>query len=235
MLSNEPIKKYMKQELDRVKTDVETIQKAMGLAPSMGREWLQWMKRDNWLNLWWCLPGVILIASALLPVGNTKMYFGLASAQWVGLLVAAIMLGITVVYLRKMTGNDGRPNSLIQEYKRINGLNVKGAWLNLALLLELVLYFIWGKQHQIAFGAFWSGLFIFMGSSCLVMAVAARVWLLLGWAIPFLAYGLFQTLLPGSGKVSGIPLGIMFIAVALSFSFIQVCQIRRIEHQNGSH
>jgi hypothetical protein len=55
----------MKPELERVKQDVETIQKAMGLTPAMGREWIQWMKRDNWLSLWWCLPGVILIASAL--------------------------------------------------------------------------------------------------------------------------------------------------------------------------
>src|SRR5438045_2106051 len=107
----------MKQELDRVKNDVETIQKAMGLAPSIAREWIQWMKRDNWLSLWWCLPGIMLIAAALLPFGNTERYLGLALAQWAGLLVAAVMLAITVVYLRKMTGNDGRPESLVREYK----------------------------------------------------------------------------------------------------------------------
>ena len=219
----------MKQELDRVKSDVETIQRAMGLSPSMGREWIKWMKRDNWFSLWWCFPGVILIASALLPSGNTERYFGLALAQWTGLLVAAVMLGITLVSLRKMTGKDGRPDSLIREYKRVNGLTTQGAWLNLALLAGLALYFIWGKQHHIPFGAFWSGLFIFMGSLCLVTAVAARAWLLLGWAIPFLAYGLFQTVLASGGKVNGIPLGMMFIAVALSFSVIQVWQIRRIE------
>ena len=93
----------MKQELARVKHDLETIQKAMGLAPSMGRDWIQWMKRDNWLNLWWCLPGVILIVSALLSIGNNERYLGLAWGQWTGLLVAAVMLGITVVYFRKMT------------------------------------------------------------------------------------------------------------------------------------
>src|SRR5438552_17585 len=131
----------MKQDLDRVKNDVETIQRAMGLAPSMGREWIQWMKRDNWLNLWWCFPGVILIVSALLPFGNTERYLGLALAQWTGFLVAAVMLAITVVCLRKMTAKDGRPESLIREYKRVNGLNVQGAWLNLALLVQLVLYF----------------------------------------------------------------------------------------------
>src|SRR4051794_35435334 len=106
----------MKQELDRVKNDVETIQRAMGLSPSLGRDWIQWMKRDNWLNLWWCLPGLILIASALLPLGNTERYLGLVLAQWAGLLVAAVMLGITVVSTRRMTANDGRPESLIREY-----------------------------------------------------------------------------------------------------------------------
>jgi hypothetical protein len=225
----------MKQELDRIKIDVDTIQRALGLAPSIGREWIQWMKRDNWLNFMWLLPGLILIISGLLPLDDGKRYFGLALAQWVGILVATVMLGITAVYFRKITSNDGRPESLVREYKRINGLDRKGSWLNLALLLGLVLYFIWGRQYQIPFGALWSGLFIFMGSSLLVVAFASRVWLLLGWAIPFIAYGLFQTLLPATGKVNGIALGVMFVAVALSFSVIQVFQIRRIEHQDGAH
>ena len=225
----------MNHELDRVKNDVETIQKAMGIAPSSAREWIKWMKRDNWLNLWWCLPGVILIASALLPPGNKEKYLGLALAQWTGLLAAAAMLCITVVYLRKMTGKDGRPDSLIREHKRINGLTAQGGWVNLALLVGLVVYFVWSKRYGLTFGASWSGLFIFMGSSCLVTAIASRAWLLLGWAVPFLAYGLFQTLVPGSGKVGAIPLGVMFIAVALSFSVIQVWQIRSFECHHESH
>jgi len=225
----------MKQELDRVKSDVETIQKAMGLSPSMGRDWIQWMKRDNWLNLWWCLPGFILIASALLPLGNTERYFGLVLAQWTGLLVAALMLGITILSIRKMTGNDGRPESLIREYKRIHGLDAQGRWFGLVLLMEFLLYLIWTKQYGIDFQAFWSGLWIIMGSSCLIGAVASKAWPLLGWAIPFLAYGLFQTAIPGQGKVSGIPLGMMFVAVALSFSIIQVWQIRKIAGQNDTH
>jgi drug/metabolite transporter superfamily protein YnfA len=91
----------MKPELDRVKNDVETMQKAMGLSPSMGREWIHWMKRDNWLNLLWCLPGTILIASAFLPSDNTAKYFGLVLAQWTGILVAAAMLGVMITSIRK--------------------------------------------------------------------------------------------------------------------------------------
>jgi len=225
----------MKQELDRVKSDLETIQKAMRLAPSMGRDWVQWMKRDNWLNLWWCVPGVILIVSGLVPFEKSARYWGLAAGQWTGILVAAVMLGITIVLFRKMTGKDGRPDSLVRECKRINGLSLQGAWFSAALTAGLLLFFLWGKQSGLTFGAFWSGLFIFMGSCCLVTAIASSYWLLLGWAIPFLGYGFFQTVLAEHGKVNGIPLGVMFIAVALSFSVIQVWQIRKIECQHESN
>src|ERR1035441_2104900 len=71
------------------------------------------------------------------------------------------------------------------------------------------------------------------GATYLMLAVISRIWLLLGWAIPLLAYGLFATLLPGK-EIWGIPLGIMFITVALSCSIIQVWQIRKIESQHES-
>ncbi len=97
----------MKPELDRVKNDLETMQKALGLAPSLGRDWIQWMKRDRWYGLWWCLPGIILIAAAVLPFDHAKRYLGLVIDQWAGLLVAAVMLGITTILSRKVEANDG--------------------------------------------------------------------------------------------------------------------------------
>jgi hypothetical protein len=224
----------MKQELDRVKNDVETIQKAIGLAPSMGREWIRWLKHDNWLNLWWCLPGFILIASSFLPSGNTEKYLGFGLAQRTGFLVCVVILGILIVSIRKTTANDGRPESLIREYKRFWGIDAHGAWVGLALILEFLLFFAWAKHFRITMGAFCSGLFIFGGATYLVLAVISRIWLLLGWAIPFLAYGLFATLLPGNGNIWGMPLGITFIVVALSCSIIQVWQIRKIESQHES-
>ena len=224
----------MKPELDRVKSDLETMQKALGLAPSMGREWIRWMKRDKWFSLWWCLPGFILIAAALLPIENAKRYGGLVPGQWTGLLVSAVMLGITLVHARKVTANDGRPQGLIRESKRINGMSAEGLWFSLALVVQLLFYFIWGKQYRIAFEPFWAGLFIFTGSSCLVAAVSARAWTLLGWAIPFLGYGFCLPLAGGHGKVNGVLLGMMFIAVALSFSVIAVLQIRIMERQNDA-
>ncbi|HEX4644242.1 MAG TPA: hypothetical protein VH598_01395, partial [Verrucomicrobiae bacterium] len=95
----------MKPELDRLKNDLETMQNALGLAPTMGREWIQWMKRDKWFGLWWCLPGVILIVAGLLPLDHVKLYWGLVADQWVGLLAAATMLSVTVAHTRKVTAS----------------------------------------------------------------------------------------------------------------------------------
>ena len=225
----------MKPELDRVKNDLETMQKALGLAPSMGRDWIQWMRRDKWFSLWWCLPGFLLIAAALWPHDPAQRYGGLVLDQWAGLLVAAIMLGITFVHTRKVTANDGRPEGLIRESKRINGLSAQGLGFSLAFAAQLLFYFAWGKQYHIAFEPFWSGLFLLAGSSCLVSAISARAWTLLGWAIPFLGYGLCLPLVQGHGKVNGVLFGAMFIAIALSFSFIAVLQIRAVERQNDAH
>jgi hypothetical protein len=224
----------MKPELDRVKSDLETMQKALGLAPSMGREWIEWMKRDRWFSLWWCLPGFILIAAALVPHDHVTRYGGLVFDQWAGLSVATVMLGIAVAHGRKVTANDGRPEGLKRESKRINGMSAEGLWFGLALLTQVSLYFLWGRQYRIAFEPFWAGLFILTGSSCLVAAVSARAWTLLGWAIPFLGYGLCLPLVQGHGKVNGVLFGMMFIAVALSFSFIAVMQIRNLEHQHDA-
>ena len=224
----------MKTELDRVKNDLETIQKVLGLAPSMKREWIGWMKRDQWFSLWWCLPGVILIAASLLPLDPARRFAGLAPGQWVGLLVAAVMLAIAIVQTRKVTAQDGRPAGLIRESKRINGMSAEGLWFGLASGVQLLLYFIWGKQYQIGLEPFWAGLFLLMGSSYLVAAVAAKAWTLLGWAIPFLGYSLCLPLVQGHGKVNGVLLGMMFIAVALSFSVIAVVQIRMLQRQHDA-
>ncbi len=225
----------MKQELDRVKNDVETMQKVLGLAPSMGREWLYWMKRDRWFSLWWCLPGFILIAAALLPLDHVTRHWGLVPDQWAGVLVAMSLLGVAIGHSRQVNGKDGRPESLIRESRRINGMSVQGLWFGLALVAQMSLYFLWGRRYHIAFEPFWAGLFILMGSTYLVAALAAKAWTLLGYALPFLAYGLCLPLAEGHHKVNGVLFGMMFIGVALSFSIIQVCQIRQIERQNESH
>ena len=221
----------MKPELTRVKNDLETMQKALGLSPSMGREWIDWMKRDRWFSLWWCLPGFILIIGAVLSLDRNQQYWGLALHAWEGLFVALVMTLITIVHTRRVKADDGRPEGLIREMKRINGMDAHGKLFWLILLLQILAYMIWFKESHIPFNTSWSGLFVLMGSSCLVAAVAAKAWTLLGWAIPFLAYGLCAPLAGMHSRVGGVLFGLMFIAVALSFSFISVLQIRMLERQ----
>ncbi|HEX4646081.1 MAG TPA: hypothetical protein VH598_10765, partial [Verrucomicrobiae bacterium] len=172
-----------------------------------------------------------LITAVLLPLDRGKRYLGLVTDQWIGLLVAAAMLCITVAHFRKVTANDDRPAGLVRETKRVAGMSVQGLWVNLGLVLQLSLYFIWSKQYGIAFEPFWAGLFVLMGSSLLLVAMSVRTWTLLGWAIPFLGYGVCVPLVGGHGKVNGVLFGTMFIAVALLFSFITVLQIRMLERQ----
>ncbi len=207
----------------------------MGLPPSMGQEWIQWMRRDRWASLWWCVPGCILIAAALLPFDHATRHLGLVTDQWAGILVAISLIGLASLHARQVTRKDGRPDAMIRESKRANGMTAQGVWFGLALVLQVSLYFIWGRRYHIAFESFWAGLFILMGSSCLVGALAGNAWTLLGYAVPFLAYGLCLPLAEGHHKVNGVLFGMMFIAVALSFSIIQFWQIRQIERQNESH
>src|SRR5579863_1721764 len=163
----------MKPELDRVKNDLDTIQKAIGLAPAFGREWIQWLRRDTWLYLWWCLPGLILIAASLAPLDHVKKHWGLVSSQWAGILTACVMLALLFAGNRRMTGGDGRPPGLVREYKRVNALS----W---AFLVPFLLYFVWGMQYGVAGPPFMAGLWLLSGSLTFVAAVCSRVWVLLG-------------------------------------------------------
>ncbi len=225
----------MKQELDRIKGDVETMQKAMGFVPSMAREWIHWLRRDQWFSLWWCLPGAIIIAAALLPFDHAARFLGLVPDQWGGILVAVSLLALAVVHSRRAAGKDGRPEAMVRELKRTNGLTVEGLWFGAALVMQIALYFVWGWQHHVPFDTFWSGFFVLTGSSLLLGAVAGRAWILLGYAVPFIAYGLCLPLAEGAPTAGKLLFGIMFIAVALLFSFIQAVQIRHAQHLHESH
>jgi hypothetical protein len=225
----------MKQELDRVKNDIETIQSAIGLSPSVAQDWVRWMKRDNWLFLWWCLPGAMMITSSFLPAGYPEKYFGYTLGAWTGILAAALAGGLLFVGIRKTTANDGRPQSLIREYRQYWGLDANGKWAGLAFLLGCALYVFWAWRFRISRGAFGPGVCILAGSTYLVAAIVSRQWLLLGVAVPVLGYGLFAALLSGNGMEGGVPLGITCIAIGLCSYLIQVWQIRKVERQHESH
>lgn len=220
----------MKPELDRVRNDLETIQKAIGLAPSFGPEFVRSIKRDNWMNLWWCLPGLILIASALARYDHTKKVFGLVVDQWVGVLVSGVLLGMAIVHNRTVMRTDVRPIAVIREYKRINA---QGAWFGLAFLVQILFYFVWGKQYGIPGQPFMAGLWLLSGCSLLMLAVFTKAWVFLGWAIPLVAFGLCQPLL--RGRTDGLWLGLMFIAAALLCWVIQAWQARGMEKRYDAH
>jgi hypothetical protein len=127
----------MNNELDRIKNDVEIIQQAMGLPVSFKEEWVQWMKRDSWFSLWWCVPGLILIVAALLPLDHAHRYLGLVPDQWAGILVAVALLGIAKGHTRQITGQDGRPEEMVRENKRLYGVNSQLRFV-LASLVQIV-------------------------------------------------------------------------------------------------
>jgi hypothetical protein len=222
----------MNHELNRVRNDLDTIQNAIGLSPAP--EWVQWMKRDRWLFLWWCLPGSLLSASALLLAGRPAKFLGYTLAQWTGILTAGLSAGFLLFLIRRTTADDGRPASLIREYRRYWGLDAQGKWASLAFALGCLLYTIWACRFHLPPTAFGPGLCILAGSTYLVGAIISRLWLLLGIAAPLLAYGLFTALLSGNRTDGGIPLGITIIAMGLSSYLVQSWQIRKIEHPHAA-
>ena len=66
-------------------------------------------------------------------------------------------------------------------------------------------------------------------------ALAGRAWQLLGWAIPFLGYGLCVPLVGLHSRFNGVLLGLMFVGIALSFSIISILQIRILERDHDTH
>jgi hypothetical protein len=219
----------MKPELERVKGDLETMQKAIGITPSAGREWIQWLKRDNWLNLWWGLPGLVLIVASLARLDGAQEVLGLAAGQWVGLLVTAVLLGMLVFWGRMMK-SDVRPATVMREYRKINAL---GGWFLAGFLVQFAVYAVWARQHGIGGPAFMAGLWLLSGMSTLLLATVTKAWIYLGWAIPLLAFGLCQPLL--RGKSGGLWLGLVFIAAALLCSLIQALQSRALEKEHAAH
>jgi len=219
----------MKPELDRVKNDLETMQKAIGLTSPPGREWIHWLKRDKWLNFWWAVPGLMLIAASLAPLDDTRKLLGLIASQWVGLAVAGALLGM-LFYWGKMMRSDARPPAVVREYKRINS---QASLFLVGFAAQIALYFIWGAQHSLPTGAFMAGLWIICGSSMFVLVMVTKGWVYLAWAVPMIAFGLCQPLLEGRDK--GLWLGAVFIVAAFLSWLIQGVQTRMIEKQHGAN
>ena len=226
----------MNKEIDRIKNDVETIQKTLGLPPAVGRDWVHWMQSDCWFHLWWCLPGAIIVIAALLPVDPHARYFGLMLNQWAAILCAASLLGIAIAASWRTKGKDGRPEAMVREQMRMG----RAAWVfSSGLYVQILLYFLWGWRSHVPFEAFWGGLFLVMGSTLLIGALVARAWGALGFAMPFIAYGLCVILVPHAvvphSKVNGVLFGSMFIAIGLCFTFLEAARIRQVKSDHEAH
>jgi len=215
----------MQPELDRVKSDLLTIEKAIGVAPAFGPEWVQWLRRDTRLYLLWGVPALILIGSAFVTFDDTQRHLGLLSVQWIGIVVAAFLLGILAIVNRTMSGRHGRPAGLVREYKRITA----ATW---GLLVPISFYFVWGQQYAIGGEAFTAGLWILSGSTIFMLALVMRVWVFIGWALPLLAFGLCQPLIRRDH--AALWLGITMITGALLCSIIQTWQLRHVGEQHAS-
>jgi hypothetical protein len=220
----------MKPEIERVKNDLETIQKAMGTEPSFGSDWAKWIRRDNWLTLWWFLPGAILMSASFVRWDNSEKYWGLKPEQWIGALVCAVLVGMLVFWNRSVTRRNGRPDGLVREYKRINAAS---GWFLLPFLTQIALYFAWATQHGLTGITVMSGLWLVLASSVATLAVASRLWLYLGWALPMAAYAF---VLPHvSRQWGGAALGALFVVSALLSWLITSVQVRFLEKQHDSH
>jgi len=220
----------MKPEIERVKSDLETMQKAMGTEPSFGRDWAKWLRQDNWLNLWWFLPAAILLATTFVRWGNSGRYWGLKPEQWTGASVAAVLVGMLVFWNRTVMRRNGRPDGLVREYKRINALS---GWFLLPFLAQIALYFLWATQHGLSAKTVMSGLWLVCASSLAMMAVLSRLWLYLGWALPMAAYAFLLPRIPH--EWGGAALGVLFVVAALLSWLITSLQVRVLEKKHDAH
>lgn len=220
----------MKPEIERVKSDLETIQKAMGTEPAFGRDWAKWIRRDNWLSFWWLLPAAILLATSFVHWEGSVRYLGLKPEQWAGALVTAVLIGMLVFWNRAVTRRNGRPDGLVREYKRLNTLS---GWYLIPFLVQFALYFAWTSQHALSGMTVMSGLWLMSACSLATMAVLTRLWLYLGWAVPMAAYAF---VLPSvSHQWGGAVLGALFVVSALLSWLITSVQVRFLEKQHDAH
>lgn len=220
----------MKPEIERVKNDLETMQKAMGSEPSFGHDWAKWIRRDNWMTLWWLLPAAILLTASFVHWENSQRYFGLKPEQWIGVLVALVMVGMLVFWNRAVTRRNGRPDGLVREYKRLNAL---GWWSLIPFLAQFALYFAWADQHGLSGNNMMSGLMLMCACSMTTMGMVTRYWLYVGWALPMAAYAF---LLPHvSQQWGGAALGAFLVVGALLSWLITSVQVRFLEKQHDAH
>jgi len=198
-----------KQELERIKEDIEIIKGAAGLELPFGWE-------DVWLSIYLIPVGVWLALWRFLPFQLSRL--------WRVLPVA--VLGIVYVFLRikyrRSTGRSPmrrRGYSVVLFLTPLCGLCAGG-------------YFVWvirsGRDFVSAVGGMW----FFMGLMLLIFAFAERGRLFyLGWAIPVILFGIATTIWPGL-KIMEMNVGIVLIIAGSTTAMIQAYQLKRSTSKN---
>jgi hypothetical protein len=201
-----------KQEIERLKEDIEIIKEAAGLELPFGWE-------DVWLSLYLIPVGVWLALWRFLPFQLSRL--------WRVLPVA--VLGIVYVFLRiKYRRSTGRSPMRRRGYSVV-------LFLTPVLGLCAFGYLVWivrsGRDFVSAVGGMW----FFMGLMLLIFAFAERGRLFyLGWAIPVILFGIATTIWPGL-SILEMNVGIVLIAAGSATATIQAYQLKRSTNKNGTN
>jgi hypothetical protein len=201
-----------KQELERIKEDIEIIKEAAGLELSFGWE-------DVWLSIYLIPVGVWLAIWRFLPFQLSRIWR---------------ILPVTVIFIVYVL--------LRIKYRRSTGRSpVRRRGYSVVLFLTPVLglcaggYIVWvirsGRDFVFAVGGMW----FFAGLMLLIFAFAERGRLYyLGWAIPVILFGISITIWPELNMLE-MNVGIMLIAASSVTAVIQAYQLKRSTSKNDTN
>jgi hypothetical protein len=201
-----------KQELERIKEDIEIIKEAAGLELSFGWE-------DVWLSIYLIPVGVWLAIWRFLPFQLSRIWR---------------ILPVTVIFIVYVL--------LRIKYRRSTGRSpVRRRGYSVVLFLTPVLglcaggYIVWvirsGRDFVFAVGGMW----FFAGLMLLIFAFAERGRLYyLGWAIPVILFGISITIWPELNMLE-MNVGIMLIAASSATAVIQAYQLKRSTSKNDTN
>ena len=201
-----------KQELERVKEDIEIIKEAAGLELPFGWE-------DVWLSIYLIPVGVWLAIWKFLPFQLSRLW------RVIPVTVIFIVYVLLRIKYRRSTGRSP---------VRRRGYSV-GLFLTPVLGLCAGGYIVWVIRSGRDFVSAVGGMCFFMGLMLLIFAFAERGRLFyLGWAIPVILFGIATTIWPGL-SVLEMNVGILCVTASSSTAIIQAYQLKRSTSKNGTN
>ena len=201
-----------KQEIERVKEDIEIIKEAAGLELPFGWE-------DVWINLYLIPVGIWLAIWSFLPFELSRIW---------RILPVAILAPVFMLLRIKYRRTTGRPPMRRRSYSVV-------LFLTPILGLCAFGYLVWvirtGHDFFFAVGGMW----FFMGLMLLIFAFAQPGQLFnLGWAIPMILCGITVTIWPVLNMLE-TNVGIVLIVAGSATAVIQAHQLKRNISKNGTN